>query len=190
MEKKFNPEKLHKLNNPERLSYLPPDTIWEQINLPDARVMLDIGAGTGFYSIPFAAFMNKGKVYACDISSIMLDWIKENVIPAHPAIIPVLMKENHVPLEDHLADIIVMINLHHELDKPVKMLKECYRLLQTGGKIAIIDWKKEKMPIGPPFEIRCTTEEVKQQLRESAFSNIKIIDVFSKNLMLIAEKGR
>ncbi len=50
-EKRFNPKKLHKLNNPKRLLDLPPEYIWSKLNMNAANVIIDIGAGTGFFSI-------------------------------------------------------------------------------------------------------------------------------------------
>ena len=55
-DKRFDPKKLHKLNNPDRLLDLPPQYIWDKLNLQltGADTFVDIGAGTGFFSIPFA----------------------------------------------------------------------------------------------------------------------------------------
>ena len=150
--------------------------------------MLDIGAGTGFFSIPFFDFFKKGEIYACDVSEIMINWMKENVCPKYSNIIPVKMEEYYVPLDNNIADLILMINLHHELKNPEKMLTECSRLLKTGGKIAIIDWKKENMPYGPSIDLRYTTEEVKKHLLDTNFNKIEIYNELSKNFLIIAEK--
>jgi ubiquinone/menaquinone biosynthesis C-methylase UbiE len=77
-EKRFNPQKLHKLNNPDRLSDQPPEYIWNKLNLKNPNVLVDIGAGTGFFSIPFVGYTKRGKVFACDISDIMIEWMKNN----------------------------------------------------------------------------------------------------------------
>lgn len=45
------------------------------------------------------------------------------------------MEERAVPLEDGLADLVYMINLHHELEAPEEILNESYRLLKENGKI-------------------------------------------------------
>jgi tRNA A58 N-methylase Trm61 len=53
MNNRFDPKKLEKLNNPERLKIVPPQYIWKMLNLKNVRTIVDIGAGTGFFSIPF-----------------------------------------------------------------------------------------------------------------------------------------
>ncbi|NOX88545.1 MAG: class I SAM-dependent methyltransferase [Calditrichaeota bacterium] len=184
----FDPKKLHKLNNPDRLSDIPPEFILNKLNLKDPSVLVDIGAGTGFFSIPFAAYVKTGKVFACDISVEMINWMKENVCPKYPNIIPLKMEENTVPLEDGVADLVYMINLHHELDEPEKMLKESLRLLKNNGKIFIVDWRKEDMPEGPPENIRCLPEEVKNQLISVGFKNVTVYDSLPKHFLIISEK--
>jgi ubiquinone/menaquinone biosynthesis C-methylase UbiE len=187
-EKRFDPQKLHKLNNPDRLSDLPPDYIWSKLNLKDPSILVDIGAGTGFFSIPFVNYTKNGKVFACDISDIMIEWMANNICHKHPNIIPVKMEGGTVPLEESLADLVYMINLHHELDEPGAMLKEAFRLLKENGKIFIVDWKKEEMLEGPATHLRYLPEEVKKQLIRAGFENIAIYNEMSKHFLVIAEK--
>jgi ubiquinone/menaquinone biosynthesis C-methylase UbiE len=187
-EKRFNPQKLHKLNNPERLSDIPPDYIWNKLNLKDPTVLVDIGAGTGFFSIPFAAFTKHGTVFACDISDIMVEWMQTNICGKHPTIIPLKMEDCEVPLKDGVADVVYMINLHHELDEPEDMLKESFRLLKANGKIFIVDWKNEEMEQGPPTHIRCLQEDVKKQLVRTGFNNAAIYNEMVKHFLVVAER--
>ncbi len=70
-EKKFDPKKLDKLNNPQRLLDIPIEFIWNKIHLPDPVVLVDIGAGTGFFSVPFLKDVKNGKIFACDTSDII-----------------------------------------------------------------------------------------------------------------------
>jgi len=190
-EKKFNPKKLEKLNNPERLLDESPDYIWEKLGLENPKVLIDIGAGTGFFSRQFLDRITdkkEGKVYACDISIVMINWMKDNILEDYPNIFPVKMEESIVPLENNLANLVYMMNLHHELEKPDKILKESLRLLKKGGKIFITDWKKEDMPQGPPTEIRCLPEDVSKELQHAGFKNIQVHNGMPKHFFVVAEK--
>ena len=172
-DKKFDPAKLARLNDPKRLRYLNPEIIWEKAALSKPEVLIDIGAGTGIFAAHFSRKIMNGKVYACDISEKMIVWMKNNLPPELKGIvIPVKMEENTVPLPDTVADMVYMINLHHELQEPLRLLEEAYRLLKKGGKLMIIDWKKEETPEGPPLEIRVTEETIESQMNRSGFSNI------------------
>lgn len=167
---KFDPKKLAKLNNPERLKSINPDLIWESIALKQSEVLVDIGAGTGFFAKEFAKKITGGKIHACDSSDIMVHWMNENV--ADKTILPLICSEASVELPSGIADLVYMINVHHEMIEPEKVLTEAHRLLKSDGKIAIIDWKAEAMEEGPPLAIRVPDGIIIEQLEKTGFINI------------------
>lgn len=185
---KFNPEFLHKLNNPERLKDLPPDFLFLDFQAKNPEIIFDIGAGTGFFSVQLAKYFPTSKIYACDISPAMLNWMSENITPGHEKINVHLMEENQIPFEDSTGDLLFMINLHHELDDPELMLSECHRVLKPGGHILIADWKKEDMPMGPPTDIRCKPENISEQLKNAGFKNISVNTQLEKHFVVVGEK--
>ncbi len=188
MDKRFDPKKLRKLNNPEREKIFPVDFVAQKTGLKDPGVIIDYGAGTGFFSVRFIGKYSRSRIYAVDISDVMVEWMDENIAPQYSSITPVLMQDNRVPLEDSCADFLFMVNLHHELDEPVKALEESHRLLKPGGTIAISDWKKEEMDRGPSIEIRYKTEDVEGELKDAGFLNIRTYTDLPDNFLIIADK--
>jgi SAM-dependent methyltransferase len=187
-DKKFDPKKLAKLNNPERLKDIPPDYIGGKLALERPEVLVEIGAGTGFFSIALQHHYNPVKIYACDISATMIDWMTSNVSPLHPAILPIKCAERAIPLADGIADLLYMINLQHELDDPAATLAESFRLVKPGGTLLIIDWKKQEMKEGPPEKIRCHPEVVAEQLTQAGFGDIALFDELPKHFMVVGKK--
>ncbi len=187
-EKKFDPKKLAKLNNPKRLEDIPPEYIWQKLHVKNPNILVDIGAGTGFFALPFLKYVKSGKIFACDISDIMLGWMKDNICQEHPNIIPLKMEENVLSLDDNIADVVYMINLHHELEEPEKMLNEAFRILKRKGVIFIVDWKKEDMAEGPPVDLRYLPEKVKEQLTGAGFEDVTGFNEMPKHFFIVAEK--
>lgn len=188
--KKFDPKKLAKLNDPQRLERENPDLIWDALGLKSPQVVVDIGAGTGFFAVPFSRRMPGGTVYACDLSAEMIAWMESHLPPeALVAVKPLLMQENRVPLPDGLADLVVMINLHHELDAPVTLLREALRLLKPGGKVAVIDWKDQAMEIGPPLEHRLSRVVIRGHLQAAGFAHLVDHDLLPYHVFLVGEKS-
>lgn len=189
--RKFDPEKLDRLNDPVRLKYLDTEVVWKRLGLQEPRTAVDIGAGTGFMTFLFARKMKEGKVYACDISDVMIEWLREHVPDdLVDTVIPLKMEENEVPLPSGIADLVYMINLHHELERPVQLLAEACRLLSVGGKIMIIDWKKEETPEGPPVAIRITAETIEHQMQGAGLREIERIDILRYHSFVIGKKLR
>lgn len=187
-DKKFDPKKLQKLNDPQRLVDIPPDYIWEKLKIENPGVIVDLGAGTGFFSIAFLQKSGFSKIYACDVSEVMISWMIENVSPEHPNIIPVKTEEHSTPLDNEIADLVFMINLHHELENPSMTIEESNRILKPGGKIFIVDWKKKEMPEGPPVKIRYLPEKVKEQLENAEFKGVDIYEDLQKHFLVVGTK--
>lgn len=144
--KKFDARKLQKLNNPQRFKTIPPDKIWDMLNIENPDVLIEIGAGTAFFSIAFLKKANPSTVYACDVSDVMLDWVTKHVVPEFPQITPVKTTEQSIPLDDAIGDLVYMINLHHKLDDPMQIHGEAYQMLKPGGKVFIVDWNGRRAP--------------------------------------------
>jgi ubiquinone/menaquinone biosynthesis C-methylase UbiE len=185
--KKFDFSKLEKLNSPDRAKKYNPDQIWETFNLQNSQVLVDIGAGTGFFATFFCKKMKQGKIYACDNSEIMIDWMKKNLSNFNN-IIPVKSEETSIPLSSEIADLVYLINVFHELDEPEIILSEAYKLMKSGSKIAIIDWAKTESSEGPPISIRIAEDKVIEYIKNSGFLRIKKYTSIPSHYFLIAEK--
>ena len=183
---KFDPKKLAKLNNPDRLKTLNPDVIWKALNLQNPKLLIDIGAGTGFFTKEFSLKLTDGKIYACDSSNVMIQWMQENITDKN--IMPLICLEASIELPSETADLVYMINVHHEILEPEKLLTEAYRLLKIGGKIAIIDWKAEETQDGPPLKIRIKDEIIAQQLFKTGFVNIVKHKILSLHSFIVGQK--
>ena len=173
-DRKFDPRSIDKLNNPARFERENPDVVWKELGLRDPRVLVDIGAGTGFFAIPFSRKGAGITVHACDLQDEMLAWLREH-LPAdvRERVLPVKMEETRVPLPDGIADLVYMINLHHELEDPAAIMAESFRLLRKGGTVLVMDWKKGDTPSGPPQEIRVTVKQIRKDIGTAGFVDIR-----------------
>jgi ubiquinone/menaquinone biosynthesis C-methylase UbiE len=187
---KFDVTRLERLRDPERLRILSPDIIWS--TLTDGitlDTLVDLGTGIGFFAIPFSRKIPQGIVYACDLRDEMLQYLKVAMQQeGRTNIRPVQTEEIKVPLDDGIADAVLMVNLHHELDFPDQTLQECHRLLRHGGKVAIVDWKPEPTPKGPPLEARVALETVRTQLQDAGFQNVTVHAVLPHHYVLTGLK--
>ncbi len=77
---------------------------------------------------------------------------------------------------------------YEELISYLQILDEAFRIIRTGGKVLIVDWKKVDMAEGPPAHIRCTPETVENQMKNSGFKHIQIFNELDKHFFVIGEK--
>ena len=172
---KFDPAKTAKLDDAGRFEDLRPDVMWAALGIDDPRNIVDVGAGTGLFSERFAELAPRATVYAVDRSAAMLDWVREHrgALVDSGRVVPVRSEEVRVPLPDGIADAVVMINLHHELDDPLGTYREALRLLNVGGRLMVADWAPRETPKGPPVAVRVTPKSLIELLECVGFAHVR-----------------
>ncbi len=176
-DKKFDPAGKKRLDDPGRKLIMDPDKILPQLDILKGQLVADIGAGTGYFSVPFADFVGpSGKVYAIDISQSMLDSLLEKAeARGIRNIVPVLSEEDTIPIDDGIVDMAFMSMVLHELDGD-GTLQEVRRILRPGGRLAVLDWRKKETEDGPPLWHRLSQEEAIEKCEKAGFAFSKIFD--------------
>ena len=175
----LDPARIERLRSPERLEYFDPDRIWDVLNPAPDCTLIDIGAGVGFVALPFARRYPAARVYGCDILDGMIDLLREDAAAQGLGNVEgIVMTPDSVDLPDGVADVVVMAQLHHELDAPEPLLAECKRLLAAGGIVAIIDWKDDDNGKSPSAGRRVPVARIRAQLEATGFSDLEQHDVY------------
>ncbi len=175
----MDPARIGRLRSPERLEYFDPAKIWAALQPAADCTLIDIGAGVGFLTLPFARGYPAAKAYGCDILEGMVGLLAEDAAEQGLNNLEArLMQPSAVDLPDGCADIIVMAQLHHELDAPEPLMAECHRLLAPGGTIAIVDWKDEENGKSPAKGRRVPEATIRAHLTGAGFSDIQSHDIY------------
>jgi ubiquinone/menaquinone biosynthesis C-methylase UbiE len=175
----MDPARIERLRSPERLEYFHPDEIWKVLQPAPDCTLIDIGAGVGFLTLPFAERFTQSRVYGCDILEGMVSLLREAAGNQRLGNLEsLLMGPNTIDLPDNTADFIVMGQLHHELDEPESLMAECKRLLKPGGIVVIADWADADNGKSPPAGRRVPIARMREELLGAGFTDIQTHDVY------------
>ena len=187
---KFDMAKIARLDDVGRFDDLDPDVMWDALGSPSPRTIVDIGAGTGLFARRFARLAPEAVVFAADTEPRMLAWMAGHRDPEVDARLrPVLAEETAVPLPDGSTDLVVMVNLHHELADPEATYRESLRLLRPGGQLLVVDWARTEMVGGPPQHVRATSDEIVAMLAVAGFSEARAHHGLPKHSLVTALKN-
>lgn len=150
----------NKLENPERLIELDPEGTLKKIGLGENDVVFDIGAGSGIFTIAAAKITNNS-VYALDINDEFLEIIKAKANNEKLFNIKTMkVLDTHYDIGAELVDLVILVTVLHEIENKDALLSELKRIIKNTGKIAIIEFRKQQTPMGPPVERRVGKDEV------------------------------
>lgn len=160
----------------------PPSMIIEALNLRPGMEIVELGCGSGFYTVEVAkAIQPAGIVFAVDIQQGMLDKLQARMErEGIDNIVPVLADaEGKIPLDDGIADAVFSVTVLPEIPDPTKALLQVKRLLREGGIFANYEFL-----IDPDFPLRRTVvkwaEEAGLKLKQQKGSPFRHVLVFSK----------
>jgi ubiquinone/menaquinone biosynthesis C-methylase UbiE len=152
------------LERPEREREERTDLLIDHLPLKADDVVADVGAGTGFFSIPIAERVPRGKVLAVDIQQEMLDIIERRKLAGAPENIETVLGTITDPkLPPNGVDLILIVDAYHEFSHPYEMGVAMFESLKAGGRLVLIEYRAED-PFVPIKQLHKMTEA--QAIRE------------------------
>ena len=139
------------LERSEREQEEAPAKLLAALALKPGETVADFGAGSGYYTLKFAqAVGDAGKVYAVDVQPEMIRLLKKRAGDAKlKTIEPVLCTELDPKLPAGSCDLVVMVDVYHELTHPREVAEKLVSALKPGGRLVFVEFRLEdpKVPI-------------------------------------------
>jgi len=142
--------------------FLNPVSVIESLDLKETDVVADYGCGVGFWTIPLAKKVKKGKVYALSSNTDFIDLISNKARLEGLGNIKtktIFLDKGEIKLEEK-ADLVIISNVLHVTKDPDNILKNAKKMLKPRGRILVIDFIKLNSIFGPPIRYRLSEEEV------------------------------
>lgn len=185
---KFNPQHIEKLLRKDRLGEQTPEGLLRSLGLMEGNVLVDVGCGPGFFTIPAAYIVGPGgRVYAVDTQHEMLEGLKERKPPAN--VVPVKSLEQSIPVESDVADMALVAYVLHEAEDKALFIEEVKRTMRKGALLVVIDWKKQVEEHGPPEHDRLTGQEVETLLKEAGLEGVETSSLNESHYLIRAVKA-
>jgi len=184
----FDPKNIDFLEMEERKIWESPEEILGMIEIKPDYVAVDLGCGSGFFTVPLSRKVKK--VYGVDIQKQMLEFLEQKIRKLKiKNIEPRLSRENEIPLENESVDLLVTMNTLHEFDDKEKMIEEMRRVLKQGGKVLIADFEKKNTAFGPPVSIRVSKKQAISLFEKKGFVTLKKQNLMYHYLLIFLRKS-
>jgi ubiquinone/menaquinone biosynthesis C-methylase UbiE len=164
-----------------------PSRAIKALGLPRGAVVADVGAGSGYYTERLAKQVGPaGKVYATDIQPEMLRLVERRVKRARLQNVElVLGTEDDPKLPKGALDLVLMVDVYHELQRPQQMLRRLKETLAPGGRLVLIEFRKEDATVPIREEHKMSVAEAKLEVEAEGYRLDRVIDVLPWQHILV-----
>jgi len=148
-----------------------PDRAIDVLKIEKGSTVADIGAGSGYMTVKLAKKVGpQGRVYANDIQPAMLELLNKRITKSKIANVSVVLGMQDDPrLPVETLDLVLMVDVYHELSQPQLMLRHIRASLKPGGRLVLLEYRKEdpSIPIKP--EHKMSVADAKLEVEAEGF---------------------
>lgn len=175
------------LERKSRIDEENPNLAVDLLQLRKNMLVADLGAGTGYFTSKMAPKCSV--VYAVDIQQEMLDLNEKQMIKKGIKNVKfILGSNNQTGLPQNTLDLVLLVDVYHELENPYEIMSDIKLALNDSGKVVLLEYRKEDLnvPIKPLHKM-----SIDQVIKEMNFIGLKLhmnIQKLPRQHMLIFSK--
>jgi SAM-dependent methyltransferase len=162
----------------------------EALNLKTGQAVADIGAGTGYMSVRMAKRVGpSGRVYAEDVQPEMIELLRKRLARERITnVTPVMGLLDDPKLPDSTLDLELLVDVYHEFSEPQKMLRGLRSALKPGGRLVLLEYRKEDPTIPIREEHKMTVAEARLEVEAEGFKLARVDERLPRQHILIFTK--
>jgi SAM-dependent methyltransferase len=162
----------------------------EKLPLNATSVVVDLGAGTGYFSVPMAKRVTDGRVLAVDLQPEMLAMIEARQSEEGLTNIKtVLASETDPNLPASSVDLVLIVDAYHEFAYPLEVMQQVAGSLKPDGRLYLIEYRGEdpSVPIKPLHKM--TEEQAKREMNAAGLSWVETQEFLPRQHVLIFKRS-
>ena len=184
-------ERLDWLTRPDRDSDERPTAVLDALQILPGAVVADLGAGAGYFTWRLAERVGpRGKVVAVEIQKKMMDLIAEDLKKRSLKNVDLVLGDEKDPrLPPGAFDLVLVANAYHEFSNPDVMLSAIRQSLKPGGRLAVLEYRKEDA-YTPLEELhKMTLRELRSEIEARGFQTEQVLQFLPIQHLVIFKAG-
>ncbi len=178
------------LERPDREKEEQPRRVLEALRLKPGDVVADLGAGSGYFTFRLArAVGDRGRVYAVDLQPEMLAAIRSRALREHVANVePIASTATDPKLPANRLDLVLMVDVYHELAYPYEVMAKVRDALKSGGRIALVEFRKEDPAVMIKEVHKMSEAQILRELSAAGFTLVETVRTLPRQHLVILRK--
>jgi ubiquinone/menaquinone biosynthesis C-methylase UbiE len=154
------------------------DLMLSKLGVKEGMAVCDLGCGNGYHALKLAKMVGEeGVVFGVDIQPEMLDLLAQR---AHKVgvknVKPIVCTEDDTKLPAASCDIVLMVDVYHEVSRPQEVLASIRCSLKPGGKLVLVEFRSEDpdVPIKPLHKM--SKAQIEKELTANGYKHAESFD--------------
>lgn len=178
------------LDRPEREEEEHPTKLVDALDLQSGEVVADLGAGSGFFTFRIAPKVGvTGKVLAVEIQDAMLNLLRrraEAIKATNVEVVKGSEVDPHLPVGG--VDLVLLVDVYHELAYPFEVMGNVYRSLKPGGRVVFVEYRKEDPEVRIKEVHKMSVKQLQTEINALGFVYVRTIETLPLQHIVIFEK--
>lgn len=154
-------------DDPSRDAWQKPAEVIRALELAPGASVADIGAGTGYFSVPLARAVPQGRVFAVDVAPSMVQHLEARARREKLANLVAHQAHADDPQLPQPVDLVILVDTYHHIGAREAYFGKLRSSLTATGRLAIIDFRLDS-PVGPRRG-RVAPDTVKAELARAGY---------------------
>jgi ubiquinone/menaquinone biosynthesis C-methylase UbiE len=130
-----------------------------------------------------------GKVYANDLQPAMLEIIRNKAQSEQLVNVDVVQgTDTDAHLPDDAMDLALLVDVYHEFWHPQEMLRSIRRSLKSGGRLVLVEYRKEDPSIPIADTHRMSVAEARTEVEAEGFTFERLVPGLPRQHIIIFRK--
>ena len=156
------------LDRPDRDAREQPERVLDSLHLTPQMTVADIGAGTGYFTLRLARRV--ARVLATDLQPQMLELLRAR-LGAISNVTLIQAGDHDAALPAGCCDVVLMVDVYHELADPPAIVAGIARALRPGGRLVLVEYRGEDPAVAIKREHKMTLVQLKSSSRRCTFDS-------------------
>lgn len=167
-----------------------PDLVLEALKLQPGQIVADVGCGTGYFSWRLArAVAPGGRVYGVEIQPEMLEQFARNMKAREVENAIGVLGTAEDPRLPEPIDLVLMVDVYHELSHPAEMMKALCERLKPGGRVALVEYRGEDPDLPIKLLHKMTEPQIKKEMTALPLEYVETVQTLPRQHLVIFRKA-
>jgi ubiquinone/menaquinone biosynthesis C-methylase UbiE len=167
-----------------------PAQVLDSLDLHPGEVVADLGAGSGYFTFRMAPKVGgTGKVFAVEIQEAMLNTLRTRAATLKATNVEVVQGSEidpHLPVSG--VDLVLVVDVYHELAYPFEVMKKVREALKPGGRVVFVEYRKEDAAVPIKEVHKMSVKQLEKEMNAVGLVRVRTVETLPLQHIVVFEK--